>query len=228
MRLELRQFVARCSVLAALVSVPLLAYAQADLVLHNGKIVTVDDRFALAQAIAIKGERIVAVGSNDVVLKAAGATAKRIDLKGRTVIPGLIDNHAHYARGSQHWGIEVRWDGITSRKQALDKIAERVKGARLGEWIVVMGGWSYDQFTDSQTPFTRAELDAIAPNHPVALQYIYVNGVVNSRALDELGLRDAAFKIPGTTIERDAQGVPTGLLTGGGVSSFLPQQDSHG
>ena len=200
---------------------PALACAQADLVLHNGKIVTVDDRFTIAQAIAIKGERIVAVGANDAVLKAAGSTARRIDLNGRTVIPGLIDNHAHFARGSQHWGIEVRWDGITSRKQALDKLRERAKSARIGEWIVVMGGWSYDQFTDSQTPFNRAELDAIAPNNPIALQYIYVNGVLNSRALDELGLRDATVKIPGSNVERDAQGVPTGILTGGGVSSYF-------
>ena len=201
--------------------VPLLAHAQADLVLHNGKIVTVDDRFTIAQAIAVKGERIVAVGTNDAVLKAAGSSAKRIDLKGRTVIPGLIDNHAHFARGSQHWGIEVRWDGMTSRKAALDKIAERAKGARIGEWIVVMGGWSYDQFTDSQSPFTRAELDAIAPNNPVALQYIYVNGVLNTRAIAELNVADAAFKAPGTTVERDAQNAPTGVLTGGGVSSFF-------
>jgi predicted amidohydrolase YtcJ len=211
--------------LICLLFVPLLAHAQADLVLHNGKIVTVDDRFSIAQAIAIKGERIIAVGTNSEVLKAAGNAAKRIDLKGRTVIPGLIDNHAHFARGSQHWGIEVRWDGITSRKQALDKLRERAKSARIGEWIVVMGGWSYDQFTDSQTPFNRAELDAIAPNNPIALQYIYVNGVLNSRALDELGLRDANVKIPGSNIERDAEGVtagaPTGILTGGGVSSFF-------
>jgi predicted amidohydrolase YtcJ len=208
-----------------LLAVPLVTHAQADIVLHNGKIVTVDERFTIAQAIAIKGERIVAVGANDAVFKAAGNGAKRIDLKGRTVIPGLIDNHAHFARGSQHWGIEVRWDGITSRKQALEKIAGRAKAARIGEWIVVMGGWSYDQFTDSQTPFSRAELDAIAPNHPVALQYIYVNGVLNSRALDELGLRDATLKIPGATVERDAEGVtagaPTGILSGGGVSSYF-------
>ena len=96
--------------LICLLLVPVLAHAQADLVLHNGKIITVDDRFTIAQAIAIKGERIIAVGTNNDVLKAAGSTATRIDLKGRTVIPGLIDNHAHFARGSQHWGIEVRWD----------------------------------------------------------------------------------------------------------------------
>ncbi len=208
-------------ILICLLLVPPLAHAQADLVLHNGKVVTVDDRFTIAQAIAIKGERIVAVGSNNDVLKAAGSTTKRIDLKGRTVIPGLIDNHAHFARGSQHWGIEVRWDGMTSRKQALDKLRERAKSARIGEWIVVMGGWSYDQFTDSQTPFNLAELDAVAPNNPIALQYIYVNGVLNSRALDELGLRDATVKIPGSNIERDSQSAPTGLLTGGGVSSFF-------
>lgn len=204
-----------------LLLVPAIACAQADLILYNGKIVTVDDRFTIAQAIAIKGERIIGVGSNAAMLKLADANTKKIDIKGRTVIPGLIDNHAHIARGSQHWGIEVRWDGITSRKQALAKLGERVRGARVGEWIVVFGGWSYDQFTDSQAPFTRAELDAIAPNNPIALQFIYVNGVVNSRALDELSLRDANAKIPGSTIERDAQGLSTGILEGGGVSSFF-------
>ena len=212
----------RCRMLGvALLLAPAFAHAQADLVLHNGKIVTVDERFTIAQAIAIKGERIIAVGTNAEVLKAAGNAARRMDLKGRTVIPGLIDNHAHFARGSQHWGIEVRWDGVTSRARALEMLRERVKGARIGEWVVVFGGWSYDQFTDSQAPFTRRELDAIAPNHPLALQYIYVNGVLNSRALDELGLRDAALKIPGTTVERDVSGAPTGVLTGGGVSSFF-------
>ena len=142
--------VGRCAVrtLRVLLLVPILALAQADLILTNGKVVTVDDRFTISQAIAIKGERIVGVGTNAAINKLASANTKRIDLKGRTVIPGLIDNHGHYARGSQHWGIEVRWDGVTSRKAALDRLRERLKGARLGEWVVVMGGWSYDQFTD--------------------------------------------------------------------------------
>lgn len=202
-----------------------------DILLVNGKIVTVDDRFQVVQALAIQGERIVATGSNDAVRKLGGPRTKVIDLAGRTVIPGLIDNHGHYARGSQHWGIEVRFDGITSRARALERLSERVKGARLGEWVVVLGGWSYDQFTDTQAPFTRDELDAIAPNNPVALQYIYVNGVVNSRAIDELQLRDPALKIAGGSVERDAQGNPTGLLTGGGIASFyrdrIPMGDAE-
>lgn len=193
----------------------------ADAIFINGKILTVDERFTIAHALAIKDGRILSVGTTPQVRKLAGANTKVVDLKGKTVIPGLIDNHAHFARGSQHWSIEVRWDGITSRQQALTKLAERVKDTRKGEWVAVFGGWSYDQFTDSQAPFTRAELDAIAPDNPVALQYIYVNGVVNTRAIDELGLRSADVKIAGTTIERDAQGAPTGLLAGGGVSSFL-------
>ena len=94
--------VVRCVGAVALLCGALIAHAQADLVLHNGKVVTVDERFSIAQAIAIKGERIVAVGANDAVLKAAGGGAKRIDLRGRTVIPGLIDNHAHYEIGRAH------------------------------------------------------------------------------------------------------------------------------
>ena len=68
----------------------------ADLILTNGKIITVDDRFSIAQAVAVRGDRIVAVGTNQEVARLAGPSARRIDLRGRAVVPGLIDNHAHY------------------------------------------------------------------------------------------------------------------------------------
>ena len=117
-----------------------------DIVLFNGKIVTVDDRFTIAQAVAIKGQRIVAVGKDADVLKLKGAGTKTIDLRKRTVIPGLIDNHAHFIRAPEH--DELRFDGVTSRKRALDMLAERVPAARPGEWIVTLGGWSEEQFID--------------------------------------------------------------------------------
>ena len=74
------------------------AQQQADVVLSNGKIITVDDRFTIAQAVAIKGDRIVAVGANQDILRFAGPGTKRIDLRGRSVTPGLIDNHMHWMR----------------------------------------------------------------------------------------------------------------------------------
>src|SRR5690349_16612580 len=109
------------------------AAEPADVILHGGKIVTVDDRFTIAQSIAIKGARIVGVGRDAEVAKLGGPATRRIDLKGRTVIPGLIDNHAHWIRAAEH--DELRFDGVTSRKQALAMLAERVKRAKPGEWI---------------------------------------------------------------------------------------------
>jgi len=197
------------------------AWADADTILLNGKIITVDDRFSIVQALAVKDARIVATGKSTDIKKLAGPATKVIDLKGKTVIPGLIDNHAHFVRAAQHWGLEVRWDGVTSRKHAADMLRERARASKPGEWIAVLGGWSYDQFIDSQAPFTRAELDEIAPANPLALQLVYISAYLNSKAVEVLGLADTALTIPATRIVRDAAGAPTGVLEGGGASSFL-------
>src|SRR4030095_6869722 len=145
----------------------------ADLILTGGKIITVDDRFTIAQAVAIKGERIIAVGKNQDIAKLAGAATRKIDLGGKTVIPGLIDNHAHFVRVAEHWHQEMRLDGVTSRKQALRILGERVRAARPGDWIVTLGGWSEEQFTDEPRGFSLEELDRIAPDNPVVLQAVY-------------------------------------------------------
>jgi hypothetical protein len=193
------------------------AAPPADLILHNGRIVTVDERFSIAQAIAIRGERVVSVGRNADVEKLAGPSTRRVDLRGRTVIPGLIDNHAHFMRAVEYWPEEVRWDGVTSRKQALEMIAARAKRAKPGEWILVLGGWSLDQFTDSQAGFTREELDAIAPDNPVLLQLIYFRVYTNTRGLSALGVEAGTKDPAGGRIERDAAGQPTGVMNGGGA-----------
>src|SRR5271155_1562364 len=91
-----------------------------DLVLANGKIITVDERFTIAQAVAIKGDRIVAVGTNQEMARLAGTNTRRIDLMGRAVIPGLIDNHIHLLRAGTTWLRELRFDGVESRKQAVE------------------------------------------------------------------------------------------------------------
>jgi predicted amidohydrolase YtcJ len=192
------------------------AAAQADIVLHNGKIVTVDDRFTIGQAIAVKGERVMAVGTNQEIAKLAGAGTKKIDLKGKTVIPGLIDNHAHFMRAAEYWPEEVRLDGVTSRKQALDMIAAKAKQAKPGEWVLVLGGWSIEQFADDRRGFTREELDRAAPNNPVLLQLIYFRIYTNTAGLKALGIDANTPNPPGGTIVKDANGQPTGVLNGGG------------
>ena len=147
----------------------LRAQSTADLVLMNGKIVTVDERFAIAQAVAVRGDRIIAVGTNAEIARLADPSTHRIDLRGRTLVPGFIDNHMHLFRAALTWSREVRWDGIYSRRQALDKLRARAEALGSGQWVFNIGGWTAAQFTDDSRPFTREELDRVVPNNPVAL-----------------------------------------------------------
>src|SRR6476659_6765153 len=134
-------------------------FAAADTILTNGKVVTVDDSSTIAQAAAIQNGSTVAVGKTADIAKLADAGTKTIDLKGRTVIPGLIDNHAHFVRVAEKWHSEMRLDGITSRQQVVKMLQERVRAAKPGDWIVALGGWSEEQFTDDPRGFPLAELD---------------------------------------------------------------------
>ena len=106
--------------------------AAPDLLFTNGKVVTVDERFTIAQAVAVKGDRIVAVGSSQEMAKLAGPGTRTIDLRGRTAIPGLIDNHLHLLRAGNTWELELRWDGVYSRKQAIEWFAT-TNGSSIGE-----------------------------------------------------------------------------------------------
>jgi predicted amidohydrolase YtcJ len=193
----------------------------ADLILTGGKIITVDDRFTIAQAVAIKGERIIAVGKNQDITKLAGAATRKIDLGGKTVIPGLIDNHAHFIRVAEHWHQEMRLDGVTSRKQALKMLGERVRAARPGDWIVTLGGWSEEQFTDEPRGFSLEELDRIAPDNPVVLQAVYNHSYLNTTALRAAKIDENTLDPPGGKIEKDASGKPSGIVRGAGAVAFV-------
>ena len=193
----------------------------ADVILVNGKIVTVDDRFTIAEAVAVKGQRIVAVGRNDDIRKLAGAGTREIDAGGRTVIPGLIDNHAHFIRVAEKWHYEMRLDGITSRKQVVKMIEDRVRVAKPGEWIVALGGWSEEQFTDEQRGFPLAELDRLAPNNPVVLQAVYRHAYLNTAALKAANIDESTPAPRGGTIEKDASGKLTGVVRGAGGVAFV-------
>ena len=188
-----------------------------DLILSNGKIITVDERFTIAQAVAIKGDRIVAVGTNQEMAQLAGANTRRIDLMGKAVTPGLIDNHMHLLRAATTWLREVRFDGVESRKQAIEMLRARAKAAGPGEWVYNIGGWAHQQFTDDPKPFTREELDRIAPDNPVSLQESYFQVFLNSRALQALGIEENKPDPPEFvkgSILRDAGGKPTGVIRG--------------
>src|SRR5436190_16565359 len=121
----------------------------ADVVLSNGKIITVDERFSITQAVAVRGDRILAVGNNADILRLAGPNTRRIDLRGQSVIPGLIDNHMHLLRAGATWQWEVRLDGVGTRKEALDLLRNRAKSVKRGDWVYTLGGWTIDQFSDN-------------------------------------------------------------------------------
>lgn len=203
-----------------------VAPAQAvDTILVNGKVVTVDDQFAVAQALAVKNRRIVAVGKSADIRKLADANTRVIDLGGRTVIPGLIDNHAHWIRAAEH--DELRFDGITARSEAVKMLEQRVRTARPGEWIATLGGWSEEQFNDDTRGFTRAELDRIAPDNPVVIQSVYRHSYLNTAALKAAKI-DAGTPDPRRgKIEKDANGQPTGLISGAGGVAFVAAKIPH-
>lgn len=190
-----------------------------DTLLFNGKIITVDDRFSIVQALAIQDQRVVATGSSANMRKLAGANTRLIDLKGRTVIPGLIDNHSHWIRAAEH--DELRFDGVTSRERALQLLVARVRTARPGEWVTVLGGWSEEQFTDDARGFSLAELDKLAPETPVALQSIYRHTYLNSAGLRAAKIDDNTPDPPRGTLEKDGAGKLTGVVRGAGGVAFV-------
>lgn len=180
-------------------------------VFTNGKIVTVDDQFSIQQAVMITDGRITAVGSDAEVREAAGPEAEVTDLQGATVIPGLIDNHNHFVRGTEHWRSEVRLDGVTERAEVLKRLADRAAVLRPGDWLLTLGGWHTDQLSGDRSDLTLGELDAIAPGHPAFIQVGYSHAFVNTALLTALG-----GEVSG--LVRDADGHPTGCVSGGIVS----------
>ncbi len=203
----------------AMVAAGARAAEPADTILIGGKIVTADDRFTIAQAVAVRGNRIVAVGTNGEIRGLAGGGTIVVDLKGRTVIPGLIDNHAHWIRAAEH--DELRFDGVTSRQEALRLLAERLRAVGPGKWVAVLGGWSEEQFTDDARGFPLAELDAIAPDNPVVIQSVYRHSFLNTAALRAARI-DESTPDPGNgKIEKDAGGKPTGVVNGAGGVAFV-------
>ncbi len=183
---------------------------QAELILHHGKIVTVDSQFHIVDAIAIRGDRIVAVGRYQDVKKLAGANAQQIDLHGKTVLPGLMDSHSHAFEASIY-----EFDHEIPTMETIDDVLRYIRSraavAKPGDWIVLTQVF-VTRLRDQRFP-TRAELDAAAPQNPVYFG-TGPDASVNTLALKASGI-DKTFQItdgkPGR-IERDANGEPTGIL----------------
>src|SRR5262249_30710474 len=134
------------------------AQNSVDTIVTNGKILTVDERFRIVEALAIDEGRIVARGTRQEIARYAGSKTQVIDVGGRTVIPGLIDNHFHLTRAADTWHNQARFEGVDSRRKALEILAAKASSMAAGEWIFVQGGWTPRQFADTPGGFTLEEL----------------------------------------------------------------------
>ncbi|SOY53423.1 amidohydrolase [Cupriavidus taiwanensis] len=189
--------------------------AHADRILVNGTVLTMDAADTVAQAIAIRGDRIVAVGANPKIRRLAGPATEVIDLGGRTVIPGLIDTHIHAIRGGQSYAFETYWyEGeTTSLAAGLEQLRKTAQARGPGKWVAVTGSWHPDQFTEKRAP-TAAELTALLPDNPAWVQYLYDYALVNAKAIEVLGLDQPDALPPGLRMERDSDGRVTGRIFG--------------
>jgi predicted amidohydrolase YtcJ len=205
-----------------------VAYAP-DLILHNGTIITVDSQFSIAQAVAIWDERFLAVGDNAPILALAGQGTRRVDLRGRTVIPGFIDAHFRLLdrATAQMYGADISLtESVAEMLDAIRDVAARI---RPGSIITTNAGWYPHMLREQRAP-TLAELDKAAPEHPVVLRGEFL--FLNSRAMDKFGINAATPQPDYGWIEQDpATGMPTGvlmgdaaLLTRGMHSSFSQEQ----
>jgi predicted amidohydrolase YtcJ len=194
----------------AFLAISAAAAQPADLILYDGKILTVDSGFHIVDSIAIRGDRIAAVGPREVVAKVAGAATRRIDLKGKTVIPGLIDSHSH-AESASMYEFDHPVPDMETIDDVLRYIRSRAAVSKPGDWIVLTQVF-ITRLREQRFP-TRAELDAAAPRNPVYFG-TGPDASVNSLALKMSGI-DKDYKItdgkPGR-IERSADGEPTGIL----------------
>jgi predicted amidohydrolase YtcJ len=135
-------------------------------------------------------------------------------LGGRTVIPGLIDSHIHGIRAALSFATEVSWIDAATLVEALDRIRAAAKAAKPGAWLIVAGGWTEEQFAERRRP-TQADLAAAAPDNPVYVQLFYRWAMLTPLALRALNIASDADLPSGAKLERDADGNPTGGITGG-------------
>ena len=188
--------------------------APADLILRSGKIVTVDRAFSIKEAVAVRAGRVITVGTDRDVRPLTGPATRVIDLGGRTVIPGLIDSQIHATEAGLSWDAELHWEMTRTLADGMRQIGTATKAKPAGSWIVVGGGWVPTQFVERRFP-SRAELDAIAPRHPVYIQYLRQGALLNSAALAAVGIQPKTPDPAGGKFERNpASGELTGWLQG--------------
>lgn len=184
---------------------------KAHTILYNGKVHTVDREHPSATAVAITDGKFVAVGNDKTVMQLAGDDTILIDLKRKTMIPGINDSHTHLIRGGLNYNLELRWDGVPSLADALRMLKEQVDRTPSPQWVRVVGGWNEFQFAERRMP-TLAEINALSPDTPVFILHLYDRAFLNRAALKAVGFTKDTPAPPGSQIEKDANGEPTGMI----------------
>jgi predicted amidohydrolase YtcJ len=186
-------------------------HAAPDTILLNGRFTTLDRAYPIATAVAITDGKFSAVGAEAEVASLRGPRTRVIDLKRRSVLPGLIDNHCHVVRGGLNFNMELRWDGVRSLADAMNMLKRQVAVTPPPQWVRVVGGFTEHQFAEKRLP-TIDELNAVAPATPVFILHLYDRALLNAAALRVVGYTKDTPNPPGGEIFRDAAGNPTGLL----------------
>ena len=197
----------------AAVSPAAAAQTRADLLLVNGRVLTVDSADRIAQAVGIAGNRIIVVGTTAEVERAAAPNARRIDLAGRTVTPGLLDAHAHFSDGGAErlYVLDLSYPNVKSIPDVATAVGAKAAAAPKGTWIQGRG-WDEGKLAERRV-ITAKDLDAASPNNPVVLTQTTGHYVVaNSAALRLAGITKDTRDPPSGTIDRNPDGSPTGLL----------------
>jgi predicted amidohydrolase YtcJ len=200
----------RLLLIAAALAFPPLALAQADLIVHNAHIWTVNPKQPQAEALAVLNGRFVAVGSEAAVMRWQGPHTLVVDAKGNRLLPGFNDAHVHFSDGGAGLSA-VQLTDVTSLKEFVQKIADYAAHAPKGEWIR-NGNWDETKWSPAKLP-TRQDIDAATPDNPLVLdRYDGHMVLANSKALALAGITSKSPDPPGGLIVRDAAGQPTGAL----------------
>ena len=182
-----------------------------DAIFYNGQFKGVGTFDKKISAMAIANHVIYKLGTDKEILSLKNAATKVIDLKGKVVIPGLNDSHLHLIRGGLNFNMELRWDGIRSLGEALSMLKEQADRTPPPQWVRVVGGWTEFQFKEKRMP-TLDEINAVAADTPVFILHLYDRALLNKAALRAIGYDKNTQAMPGTTIQHDKNGNPTGML----------------